>query len=157
MDGAGANRVLIARERRRQQRPGVDAAALDRVTMWSAASPAPPAASASQSLRSDAEQRDRQGNRLARERRHAARELGGEVLRRQRQPGQPAASIACRQLDDEGQQPPLEVDGRLEVGRARAKRVPAAGRSGEQFLARERTRTRACAVAAGQRCSAGLT
>jgi hypothetical protein len=61
-------------------------------------------------------QRDRQWDRLAGECRHAARELGCQIFRRQREAGNPAVFDRSAELADERQQPPLELDGRGEIG-----------------------------------------
>ena len=98
VERAGAQRRLIAVERRGQQRPRFELAAR-RSPAGCASPPRPrrPSASASQSSSSvGVRSGHRQRNRLAGQRRHAARELGREVLRRQREPRQPAAASARR-------------------------------------------------------------
>jgi hypothetical protein len=61
-------------------------------------------------------QRDRQRDRLAGQRRHAARELGRQIFRRQREAGNAAVFDRSAELADERQQPPLELDGWRQIG-----------------------------------------
>jgi hypothetical protein len=84
--------------------------------MCVAASPAPPSASASQSCPSAGlRTATGQGNGLAGQHRHAARELRGQVFGRQRQPRQAAGFQRRGEVRDEAEEPPLQVERRREV------------------------------------------
>ena len=81
----GRHRVLIACERRREERPGIQPAARDDVAdvrgRIGRAAFCEFAAKAKEGRR---ETRDRQGNRFARQGGDTPRELGGQILRRER-------------------------------------------------------------------------
>ena len=117
MHRAGPDGLLIAGERRRSSEPASRRPFSIAVRMCSAASPAPPAASSPHSSEQGSGQDgDRQRNRLAGQGRNAARQLGGEISWRQRQPRQAPAFDRLMERDHELEQPPLQLDGGAKLG-----------------------------------------
>jgi iron-sulfur cluster assembly accessory protein len=91
-------------------------------------------------LVAEAEHRRREGgdghrHRLGGERRDAARELGGYILRRERQPREATLANRLGKVDDERNQPLLELDGRGELGPGRRYGRPALSGRFEQVCA----------------------
>src|SRR5262245_6383236 len=117
MRGAGPDCGLIARERSREQRTGIEAAALERVVnMNRGLAGAALTQTVAQVQQAGFECALWKGNRLARERRNPPRQLGGKVLGRERQPRKASALDSLAEIDDDGQQRALKIDGRAEIG-----------------------------------------
>ena len=113
---AGADGGLIARQRSGEERAWFDLSAPDRV----ADARGGVAGAADRERLAILQQHWRQNrygqrNRLSAEDRYAARELGGQILRRQRQPGKTAGVERVLEVDDERQKRPLEVEGGREI------------------------------------------
>ena len=132
---AGSDRLLIARERGRQQRARVEPAAVDRRRRcgWPPRRRRRPPGRRRSRRAHDFSRRVGQRDRFSGQDRHAARQLGGQIFPGQRQAGQASSVDRARQIDDAGQEAALEVNGGLEVGLGRHKGLPAAFGRGEHL------------------------
>ena len=136
MSGPGPNRILIAREGGGEQGANVQVpvpdCGRDVVRHCSAAASSELAAEAEQGA---GQNRNRQGYRLARERRHAARKLGDDVVRRQGEPRDRRTFECLFQVEDEREKAALQCHSRAELGAGSQYGVPAFISGGLQLFA----------------------
>jgi hypothetical protein len=135
MDGTSAERCLIALQRCGQQRRGLEFAAGHRFPDMGGGFSGPAVgeriAELEQRRRQD---RNGQRNRLAGQGRDTARQLGGQVFRRQRQAGQAAYAQRRGLIDHPRQQLTLQGDRRLEMWSCLADDLPSSAGRFEQIF-----------------------